>query len=52
MRMIESALNSDDKTFIKKILLLEKSLEKVNELYHQVITQKSVIKVENQVNIY
>jgi hypothetical protein len=50
--MIDSKLNIDDRAFVKKILILEKSLEQVNMLYHQVVTQKSVIKVENQVILF
>ena len=33
----------------KKIYTLEKNLEQVNSLYHQLVTQKSVLKIENQI---
>jgi hypothetical protein len=42
-------MNPDDKNYVKKIMSLEKSLEQVNLMYHQVVTQKSVLKIENQV---
>jgi len=44
-------MSPDDKNFMKKILTLEKNLEQVNLMYHQVVTQKSVLKIENQVKI-
>jgi hypothetical protein len=46
---LETKVNPDDKNHVKKIISLEKSLENVNQLYHQVVTQKSVLKIENQV---
>jgi hypothetical protein len=45
-------MNPEDKNYVKKILSLEKSLEQVNLMYHQVVTQKSVLKIENQVKIF
>lgn len=42
-------MNPDDKNYVKKIFSLEKNLEQVNLMYHQVVTQKSVLKIENQV---
>ena len=42
-------MNPDDKNHLKKIYSLEKNLEKVNSLYHDVVTAKSVLKIENQV---
>lgn len=45
-------MSPDDKNFMKKIISLEKNLEQVNLMYHQVVTQKSVLKIENQVIIY
>jgi hypothetical protein len=45
-------MNPDDKNHLKKIYTLEKNLEKVNSLYHDVVTAKSVLKIENQVLIY
>lgn len=42
-------MSPDDKNFMKKIISLEKNLEQVNLMYHQVVTQKSVLKIENQV---
>lgn len=50
LKILESSINQEDKTQIKKILSLERTLEQVNMLYHQAITQKSVLKIENQVN--
>ncbi len=49
MKILELKLSPDDKNFMKKISTLEKSLEQVNLMYHQVVTQKSVLKIENQV---
>jgi hypothetical protein len=43
-------MNPDDKNHLKKIYTLEKNLEKVNSLYHDVVTAKSVLKIENQVS--
>jgi hypothetical protein len=51
IKLIESKMNPDDKNYINKILSLQKNLDKVNLLYHQVVTQKSVLKIENQVQI-
>jgi hypothetical protein len=42
-------MSPDDKNYVKKIMSLEKSLDQVNLMYHQVVTQKSVLKIENQV---
>jgi hypothetical protein len=42
-------MNPDDKNYVKKIISLEKNLDQVNLMYHQVVTQKSVLKIENQV---
>ena len=44
-------LSPDDKNYVKKIISLEKSLEQVNHMYHEIVTQKSVLKIENQVRI-
>jgi hypothetical protein len=44
-------MTPDDKNYVKKIMSLEKSLEQVNQMYHQVVTQKSALKIENQVLI-
>ena len=52
LKLIEAKLNPDDKNFMKKITSLEKSLEQVNLMYHQVVTQKSVLKIENQVKFF
>ena len=49
MKTLELKLSPDDKNFMKKIATLEKNLEQVNLMYHQVVTQKSVLKIENQV---
>lgn len=49
MKFLEGRMNPDDKSYIKKIISLEKNLEQVNLMYHQVVTQKSVLKIENQV---
>ena len=45
-------MNPDDKNYVKKIVSLEKNLEQVNLMYHQVVTQKSVLKIENQVRYW
>ena len=49
MKLLEAKMNPDDKNYLKKIVTLEKNLEQVNLMYHQVVTQKSVLKIENQV---
>lgn len=51
MKILELKLSPDDKNFMKKIATLEKNLEQVNLMYHQVVTQKSVLKIENQVRL-
>ena len=50
IKLLELKMSPDDKNFMKKIISLEKNLEQVNLMYHQVVTQKSVLKIENQVN--
>lgn len=52
IKTLELKLSPDDKNFMKKIATLEKNLEQVNLMYHQVVTQKSVLKIENQVKRY
>ena len=47
--LLESQLTPDEKNLHKKIYTLEKNLEQVNSLYHQLVTQKSVLKIENQI---
>ena len=47
--LLESQLTPDEKNLHKKIYTLEKNLEQVNSLYHQIVTQKSVLKIENQI---
>ena len=42
-------MTPDDKNYVKKIISLEKSLEQINHMYNDVVTQKSVLKIENQV---
>lgn len=49
-KLLEAKINPDDRNYIKKIMTLEKNLEQVNTMYHQVVTQKSVLKIDNQVN--
>ena len=46
--LLESQLTPDEKNLHKKIYTLEKNLEQVNSMYHQLVTQKSVLKIENQ----
>ena len=52
MKTLELKLSPDDKNFMKKIATLGKNLKQVNLMYHQVVTQKSVLKIENQVIIF
>ena len=47
--LFESQLTPDEKNLHKKIHTLEKNLEQVNSMYHQIMTQKSVLKIENQI---
>ena len=47
--LFEKQLTPDEKNLHKKIYTLEKNLEQVNNMYHQVVTQKSVLKIENQI---
>jgi hypothetical protein len=49
IKLLEAKMSPDDKNYVKKIVSLEKNLEQVNLMYHQVVTQKSVLKIENQV---
>ena len=47
--LFESQLTPDEKNLHKKIYTLEKNLEQVNSMYHQIMTQKSVLKIEKQI---
>ena len=47
--LFESQLTPDEKNLHKKIYTLEKNLEQVNAMYHQIVTEKSVLKIENQI---
>lgn len=49
---MESKINPDEKNFIKKIVTLEKNLEQVKEMFQEVLTEKSVVKIHNQVNFF
>ena len=49
LSLFESQLTPDEKNLHKKIYTLEKNLEQVNSMYHQIVTQKSVLKIENQI---
>ena len=49
LQLFESQLTPDEKNLYKKIYTLEKNLEQVNSMYHQIVTQKSVLKIENQI---
>jgi hypothetical protein len=49
LKLFESQLTPDEKNLHKKIYTLEKNLEQVNSMYHQIVTQKSVLKIENQI---
>ena len=49
LQLFESQLTPDEKNLHKKIYTLEKNLEQVNSMYHQMVTQKSVLKIENQI---
>jgi uncharacterized coiled-coil protein SlyX len=58
-KMIESKLNpvknkikKDDKNYVKKIVSLEKNLEQINLMYHQLVTQKSEQKISIIVNYF
>lgn len=45
----ESGLSQDQKNYIKRIESLEASLNQVNKLYHQILAQKSALKIENDI---
>ena len=49
LKLFESQLTPDEKNLHKKIYTLEKNLEQVNSMYYQIVTQKSVLKIENQI---
>ena len=49
LQLFESQLTPDEKNLHKKIYTLEKNLEQVNSMYNQMVTQKSVLKIENQI---
>ena len=49
LQLFESQLTPDEKNLHKKIYTLEKNLEQVNSMYYQIVTQKSVLKIENQI---
>ena len=48
-RALENSLTKDDRTFKKHIAKLERNLEQITLMYHQVVSEKSVLKVDLQV---
>ena len=49
-RALENSLTKDDRTFKKHIAKLERNLEQITLMYHQVVSEKSVLKVDLQVS--
>ena len=48
-RMLESSLTQGDKALKKNTAKLERNLEQITLMYHQVVSEKSVLKVDLQV---
>lgn len=49
IKILEGNITPEDKNFAKKIIGLEKNLEQMNSMYQQIVTQKGVVKCENQI---
>jgi len=49
-RSLESAISEGDRALKRKVLSLERNIEQLTLMYHQLVSQKSSLKVECQVN--
>jgi len=47
---LESAISEGDRAVKRKVISLERNIEQLTLMYHQLVSQKSALKVENQVN--
>lgn len=49
MKMMEDNMNEGERALKKKVNSLERNLEQLTLMYHQLVSQKSMLKVDNQV---
>jgi len=49
MKLMEENMNEGEKALKKKVNSLERNLEQLTLMYHQLVSQKSMLKVDNQV---
>lgn len=49
MKSMEENMNEGERTLKKKVNSLERNLEQLTLMYHQLVSQKSMLKVDNQV---
>lgn len=49
VKILENKISPEDRNFAKKLIGLEKNLEQMNSMYQQIVTQKGVVKCENQI---
>jgi len=49
-KSLESAISEGDRALKRKVLSLERNIEQLTLMYHQLVSQKSSLKVECQVN--
>jgi hypothetical protein len=51
MSGMENLMSLGEKNFKKKVSSLESNLEQLTVMYHQLLSQRSVLKVDNQVRV-
>ena len=49
VKILEGNISPEDKDTAKKIISLKRNLEQMNVMYQQIVTQKGVVKCENQI---
>lgn len=49
VKILDNKISPEDKNYAKKNMILEKNLEQMNHMYQQIVTQKGVVKCENQI---
>lgn len=49
IKIYESKLQPEDRLWAKKVITLEKNIEQLNRMYQQIVSQKGLIKCENQI---
>jgi len=49
-RALEKSLSSDDRSFKTKVMLLERNLDQISNMYQNVFHERSILKVDLQVS--